>query len=136
MLLLRELPSLPLADRKGVIEKLMHNPSPGIRERALRVGSAVLDEDVLVSYLRSDSDAVLRNAALEILKGKEGNSFRLATDLLRDGDSDVVLQAVGENDGKSTYQVRVNGKQVGKHTCPLAGSTVAPAARKLSIRLV
>ncbi len=94
MRLLRELPTLPLESREAVIEQLMRNPSPGIRERALRVGAAVLREEALVAYLRSDSDAVLRNAALEILKEREGNSFRLATDLLRDEDDDVVLQAV------------------------------------------
>ncbi len=94
MSLLHELPSLPLDSRAEVIEELIRNPSPGIRERALRVGVAVLPEQTLVSYLRSDSDAVLRNAALEILKARDGRSFQLSCDLLRDDDDDVALQAV------------------------------------------
>ena len=94
MNMLHELPSLPLESRAEAIEELMRNPSPGIRERALRVGVAVLPDETLVRYLRSDSDAVLRNAALEILKHREGRSFQLAVDLLHDEDADVALQAV------------------------------------------
>lgn len=94
MSLLQELPSMALDQRADVIEELVRNPSPGIRERALRVGVAVLPDDTLVGYLRSDADAVLRNAALEILKAREGRSFQLAVELLRDDDDDVVLQAV------------------------------------------
>ncbi len=92
--LLQELPSMPLDDRAEAIETLVRNPSPGIRERALRVGVAVLPDDTLVGYLRSDADAVLRNAALEILKAREGRSFQLAVELLRDDSDDVALQAV------------------------------------------
>ena len=80
MNMLHELPSLPLESRAEAIEELMRNPSPGIRERALRVGVAVLPDETLVRYLRSDSDAVLRNAALEILKHREGRSFQLAVE--------------------------------------------------------
>ncbi len=35
----------------------------------------------------------------------------------------VTLQAVGESDGSSTYQVSVNGKKIGDHTCPMATDT-------------
>ncbi len=94
MVLLDRLPGLPLEERAEVIEKLVRNPSPGIRERALRVGAAVLPDERLVDYLRSDSDAVLRNAGLEILKDRGKRSFALAVRLLRDDDPDVVLQAV------------------------------------------
>ncbi len=94
MELLDRLPGLALERRAEVIEQLVRNPSPGIRERALRVGAAVLPDERLVDYLRSESDAVLRNAGLEILKDRGSRSFALAVGLLKDGDPDVVLQAV------------------------------------------
>jgi hypothetical protein len=31
----------------------------------------------------------------------------------------LTLEAIGESDGSSTYTVRVNGSEVGRHTCPL-----------------
>ena len=59
---LEALPSRPVEERVEVVERLIRNPLPGIREQALRVGIAVLSDDVLVDYLRSDADAVVRNA--------------------------------------------------------------------------
>ncbi len=94
MEILDRLPSLPLDERVEALERLVRNPSPGIRERALRVGSAVLSDDQLTAYLRNDSDAVLRNAGLEIFKLRGGRSFPVALKLLQDSDWDVVLQAV------------------------------------------
>jgi len=91
---LEALPSRPIEERVEVVERLIRNPLPGIREQALRVGIAVLSDEVLVDYLRSDADAVVRNAGLEILKKKGAQSLALAIDLLEDVDSDVVLQAV------------------------------------------
>ena len=63
---LEALPSRPLEERVEVVERLIRSPLPGIREQALRVGIAVLSDEVLVNYLRSDADAVVRNAGLEI----------------------------------------------------------------------
>ncbi|MCP4200897.1 MAG: hypothetical protein GY769_03080 [bacterium] len=91
---LEALPSRPIEERVEVVERLIRNPLPGIREQALRVGIAVLSDDVLVDYLRSDADAVARNAGLEILKKKGGQSLPLAIELLKDADPDVTLQAI------------------------------------------
>lgn len=91
---LEALPSKPIEERVEVVERLIRNPLPGIREQALRVGIAVLSDDVLVDYLRSDADATVRNAGLEILKQKGAKSLSLAIELLKDPDPDVALQAV------------------------------------------
>lgn len=91
---LEALPSRPLEERVEVVERLIRSPLPGIREQALRVGIAVLSDEVLVNYLRSDADAVVRNAGLEILKKKGSRSLSLAIELLKDADQDVILQAV------------------------------------------
>ena len=94
MRLLDRLPGLTVRERGEAIKLLLRNASPGVRERALRVGAAVLPQDTLARYLRDDADAVLRNAGLEILKLRGGRSFSLAVDLLQDKDADLVLQAV------------------------------------------
>ncbi len=39
------------------------------------------------------------------------------------GKYDVTLRAVGENDGRSTYEVSVDDKQIGNFTCPLSKET-------------
>jgi hypothetical protein len=44
------------------------------------------------------------------------------------GRYDVTLEAVGEEDGKSTYTVAVNGQQIGAHECPLAPSAMEEGA--------
>ncbi|MGH9363513.1 MAG: HEAT repeat domain-containing protein, partial [Thermoanaerobaculia bacterium] len=94
MELLARLPALPLEARVEALERLMRNPSPGIRDRALRIGAAILSDEQLVDYLRNEPDAVLRNAGLEIFKLRGGRSFPLAVRLLKDPETDVVLQAV------------------------------------------
>ncbi|MCP4654769.1 MAG: HEAT repeat domain-containing protein, partial [bacterium] len=65
--LLDELPSMPKEERIEAIERLIRNPSPGIRSRALRMGAAAIPDERLKDYLRSDADDVLRNAGLEML---------------------------------------------------------------------
>jgi HEAT repeat protein len=92
--LLDRLPLLPMAARGEALERLLPNTSPGIRERALRLGAAILDDQALVDMLRDDADAVRRNAGLEILKIRGSRSYQVALGLLRDGESEVVLQAV------------------------------------------
>lgn len=94
MKLLEQLPELPLESRVESIERLVRNPSPGIRERALRLGAAVLTDEQVTQYLRNDPDAALRNAGLEIFKLRGNRSFPLAVKLLKDPEPDVVLQAV------------------------------------------
>ncbi len=94
MELLDRLPSMPAAARGVALERLLRNSSPGIRERALRLGAAILADEALVDMLRDDADAVLRNAGLEILKIRGSRSYPVAIRLLRDGEPDVVLQAV------------------------------------------
>ncbi|MEM6455735.1 MAG: HEAT repeat domain-containing protein [Acidobacteriota bacterium] len=92
--LLDRLPSMPVEQRIEAIETLIRNPSPGIRSRALRMGAAVLPDERLKDYLRSDADDVLRNAAVEMLKMRGSRGFSLSLQLLKDEDPDVVLQAV------------------------------------------
>ncbi len=92
--LLDRLPSLPIEERVDAIERLIRNPSPGIRSRALRMGAAVIPDERLKDYLRSDADDVLRNAGVEMLKMRGNRGFSLTLLLLKDDDPDVVLQAV------------------------------------------
>lgn len=92
--LLDELPAMPLEERIEAIERLVRNPSPGIRSRALRMGAAVIPDERIKEYLRSDADDVLRNAGVEMLKMRGNRGFGLAIAVLKDEDSDVVLQAV------------------------------------------
>jgi HEAT repeat protein len=92
--LLDRFPALPAAARGEALERLLRNPSPGIRERALRLGAAILGDQTLVGMLRDDADAVRRNAGLEMLKLRGGRSYQVAIGLLRDAEPDVVLQAV------------------------------------------
>jgi HEAT repeat protein len=58
------------------------------------MGSVLLTDDSLASYLREEADDVLRNAGLEMLKLRGPKSVDLGISLLTDRDSDVVLQAV------------------------------------------
>jgi HEAT repeat protein len=92
--LLADLPGMALDERTQVIERLLRSSSPGIRERALRMGVATMPDETLVTFLRDEADAVLRNAALEILKKRGTRSFTLAVELLRDDDDDVALQGI------------------------------------------
>ena len=92
--LLDQLPSMPIQDRVEAIERLIRNPSPGIRSRSLRMGAAAIPDDRIKEYLRSDADDVLRNAGVEMLKMRGNRGFSLTLQLLKDEDPDVVLQAV------------------------------------------
>lgn len=92
--LLDQLPSMPKKERIAAIERLIRNPSPGIRSRALRMGAAALPDERIKDYLRSGADDVMRNAGLEMLKMRGNRGFNLTINLLKDDDSDVVLQAV------------------------------------------
>ncbi len=92
--LLERLPSLPFDSRVEAVERLVRNPSPGIREQALRIGAAILPDSRLTEYLREDSDAVLRNAGSEIFRLRGGRSLPVVVGLLQDDDPDVALQSV------------------------------------------
>jgi len=92
--LLDNLPSMPKEERIAAIERLIRNPSPGIRSRALRMGAAAIPDERLKDYLRSDADDVLRNAGVEMLKMRGNRGFNLTVQLLKDDDFDIVLQAV------------------------------------------
>jgi HEAT repeat protein len=92
--ILERLPSLPVDSRIEALERLVRNPSPGIREQALRIGATLLPDNRLTEYLRNDSDAVLRNAGSEIFRLRGGRSLPVLVALLEDADADVVLQAV------------------------------------------
>lgn len=73
--ILNNIPQLPLNDRARAVCKLFRNPSPGIRQRALNIGAAVLTDDQLVDFIRNDADDVIRNAGLEILKLRGSRTF-------------------------------------------------------------
>jgi HEAT repeat protein len=92
--LLEQLPSMPPDTRVEALERLVRNPSPGIREQALRIGAAVLPDARVMEYLRDPADAVLRSAGSEIFRLRGVRSVPVVVDLLRDSDPDVVLQAV------------------------------------------
>lgn len=92
--LLDRLPSMASEERLEAIEKLIRNPSPGIRSRALRMGAAAIPDERLKEYLRHDADDVLRNAGVEMVKMRGNRGFRLALQLLKDDDPETVLQAV------------------------------------------
>jgi HEAT repeat protein len=92
--ILERLPSLPLDSRVQALERLVRNPSPGIRKQALRLGADVLPDSRLTEYLRDGADATLRSAGSEILRLRGGRSLPVVLTLLGDPDSDVVLQAV------------------------------------------
>jgi HEAT repeat protein len=91
--LLYALPTLGPAERVETVAALVRSTSPAIRKRALRLGSDVLPDDMLVAWLRNDADDVLRNAGLEILKLRGSRAFLLARQLAADPDPDIVLQA-------------------------------------------
>ena len=92
--LLDRLPSMPLDTRVEALERLVRNPSPGIREQALRISAAVLPDSRVTEYLRDPADAVLRSAGSEIFRLRGSRSLPVVVELLRDPDADVVLQAV------------------------------------------
>ncbi len=92
--ILERLPAMPLDTRVEALERLVRNPSPGIREQALRIGASVLPDSRLTEYLRDPADAALRNAGSEILRLRGGRSLPLVLRLLQDPDPDVALQAV------------------------------------------
>ncbi|OGF65582.1 MAG: hypothetical protein A2Y62_12690, partial [Candidatus Fischerbacteria bacterium RBG_13_37_8] len=92
--MLEELPELQFPDRIKTLEYLMRNPSPWIRQRALRIGAAIIPEKQLLEYLRNGKDDVLRNMGLEILKKRGSNILSFALELLKDKEADVVLQAI------------------------------------------
>jgi HEAT repeat protein len=92
--ILERFPTLPFDSRVQAVERLVRNPSPGIREQALRIGAAILPDSRLTAYLRDDADAVLRNAGCEIFRLRGGRSLPVVVELLQDPDTDVVVQAV------------------------------------------
>jgi HEAT repeat protein len=92
--ILARFPSLPAERRAEAVERLVRNPSPGIREQGLRLGASLLPDSRLAEYLRDPADAALRNAGSEILRLRGVRSLPVVVGLLRDADDDVVLQAV------------------------------------------
>ena len=92
--ILERLPSMPVDTRVEALERLVRNPSPGIREQALRIGASVLPDSRLTEYLRDPADAALRNAGSEIFRLRGVRSLPVVVGLLKDADPDVVLQAV------------------------------------------
>ncbi len=92
--ILERLPAMPVDNRVEAVERLVRNPSPGIREQVLRIGASVLPDSRLTEYLRDPADAALRNAGSEIFRLRGVRSLPVVVGLLQDSDPDVVLQAV------------------------------------------
>lgn len=92
--ILERLPSMPLDHRVEALERLVRNPSPGIREQALRLGATFVPDSRVTEYLRDSADATLRSAGSEILRLRGVRSLPVVVGLLRDSDPDVVLQSV------------------------------------------
>ncbi len=92
--ILERLPSMPVDTRVEALERLVRNPSPGIREQALRIGASVLPDSRLTEYLRDPADAALRSAGSEIFRLRGVRSLPVVAGLLQDSDPDVALQAV------------------------------------------
>src|SRR5687768_6579124 len=92
--ILERLPAMPVDTRVEAVERLVRNPTPGIREQALRIGASVLPDSRLTEYLRDPADAALRNAGSEIFRLRGVRSLPVVVGLLQDSDPDVVLQAV------------------------------------------
>jgi len=88
------LPMLDSEQRREAFEWLLRITSAPLRERLLVAGSHLLEDEVLIGYLRERHDDVRRNAGLEILKRRESRSFASVVALLADDDDDVVMQAV------------------------------------------
>ena len=65
--LLDNLPSMPIEERVDAIERLIRNPSPGIRSRSLRMGAAAIPDERIKAYLRSDAArAVIRSFGYDV----------------------------------------------------------------------
>jgi HEAT repeat protein len=92
--ILATLPTVPLADRPGLVERLVRHAGPEIRDRALEIGAAVFSDARLAELLREEEDAALRNAGSEILLLRGSRSLPTVLPLLADPEPDVVLQAV------------------------------------------
>lgn len=81
------------------LDRLLHDHSPAVRERAVRMGAALLPADSLVGFLRDGADDVRRSAGLAMLKARGPEAAGLAVGLLQDRDPNVVLHAVLLLDG-------------------------------------
>jgi HEAT repeat protein len=91
---LGSLSELEADERVRVIERCLHDPSAELRMAAVAVGAELLDDETLVRMVRDGTDPVRRNGGLEMLKRRGRRAIGVATRLLADRDSDVVLQAV------------------------------------------
>jgi HEAT repeat protein len=76
------------------LQSLLASPRVDKQRKALRLGAALLGDDVLETMLRHAADATARNAALEMTKMRGARGRALALRLLTDDDPDVALQAV------------------------------------------
>lgn len=92
--ILQHMPGMAVPQRMEAIERLVRNPSPAIRQRALRMGAALLPDERIEACLREEADDVMRNAGVEILKLKGCAAYDIALSLVQDKDPDVVLQAI------------------------------------------
>jgi hypothetical protein len=89
----------------------------------LPAGSADLGANTFA--IRGSNYYVDRGKWLAIDPSKHKSAKATAKTSLAAGKYHVTLYAVGENDGKSRYEVLVGGQSVGSFVCPLAGSTTA-----------
>jgi HEAT repeat protein len=94
MTLLERFPAMTPEAQIAAVDRLVRNPSEAIRMQALQIGSQIYADEQLVAYLRNETDDVLRNAGVQMLKMRGPEALPLAVLLLEDSAPDVVLQAV------------------------------------------
>ena len=94
-----------------------HAASHAFASKALVMPAAMFAEAKLKGYYLDQGKWL----AINPNKAKQAEANR--TFPFPSGRYHVTLRAVGENDGQSTYQVRVDGEQIGEHTCPLSKDT-------------
>jgi HEAT repeat protein len=89
-----QIPDLGPADSERVLERLVCDSNPAIRETALQLGASILSDDCLTRFLRDDANDRLRSAGMAMIKKRRDRGVGLAEGLAKDRDPDVVLQAV------------------------------------------
>jgi hypothetical protein len=105
-------PKSPAVDQKG-----------GTSSRKLPAGSVIVDAG---RFAIGGSNYYLDRGKWLAINPEQHKSARAQTKLsIPAGQYHVTLYAVGENDGKSNFELLVGGRNLGTFICPLAGGTYA-----------
>ncbi len=93
------------------------------RTDALVMSAAMFAEGKVAGYYLNDGKWLAVNPD-DNKSGSAQRTFPFPT-----GVYDLTLQAVGENDGQSTYVVTVDGEKVGDYKCPMSTQTYEEGAK-------